>query len=210
MPANCVWGGLLLLYCWRLQIQKFQVQIVNEMKRTNSTRSQVNVHLTQRVETLRKLFTTKDVKVENVTGWEKAHSELLTLQESNVSAAASPVLQQLTGLHTCLFDDDQGLWRTVDGRRRPQRLATGERRACVCSLRCMHAAAWPLALLSVHQHLHGSLMPWLLHCCTNTGLPSDGAQLGADAGELPPAVQLLAHQPEAGGSALKAMLVRDG
>jgi hypothetical protein len=38
-----------------------QVQIVNEMKRTNATRTQVNSHLTQRVDTLRHLFSTKEV-----------------------------------------------------------------------------------------------------------------------------------------------------
>jgi hypothetical protein len=43
-----------------------QVQIVNEMKRTNATRTQVNSHLTQRVDTLRHLFSTKEVCSVNV------------------------------------------------------------------------------------------------------------------------------------------------
>ncbi|CAM9757732.1 unnamed protein product, partial [Discosporangium mesarthrocarpum] len=48
----------------RQKIQKFQVQIVQEMKRSNSARSQ-------------------DVDGGNLEAWEKAHHDLLTLQESN-------------------------------------------------------------------------------------------------------------------------------
>eukprot|EP00904_Undaria_pinnatifida_P013154 jgi/Undpi1/896/HiC_scaffold_10.g04360.m1 len=48
----------------RQKIQKFQVQIVQEMKRSNSARSQ-------------------EVNGNNLEAWEKAHHDLLTLQESN-------------------------------------------------------------------------------------------------------------------------------
>ena len=58
---------------------------MNEMKRVNSVRTSVNAHVSQRVDTLRQLFTTKDVAQNNLEGWEKAHHELLTLQEANVS-----------------------------------------------------------------------------------------------------------------------------
>ncbi|CAN0483980.1 unnamed protein product, partial [Ectocarpus sp. 8 AP-2014] len=48
----------------RQKIQKFQVQIVQEMKRSNSARSQ-------------------EVDGGNLEAWEKAHHDLLTSQESN-------------------------------------------------------------------------------------------------------------------------------
>ncbi|CAN0072411.1 unnamed protein product [Ascophyllum nodosum] len=67
----------------RQKIQKFQVQIVQEMKRSNGARSQVNSHLSVRVETLRHMFSTKEVNGANLEAWEKAHHDLLTLQESN-------------------------------------------------------------------------------------------------------------------------------
>ncbi|CAM9511580.1 unnamed protein product [Ectocarpus fasciculatus] len=67
----------------RQKIQKFQVQIVQEMKRSNSARSQVNSQLSVRVETLRHMFSTKEVDGGNLEAWEKAHHDLLTSQESN-------------------------------------------------------------------------------------------------------------------------------
>ncbi|KAG5184825.1 hypothetical protein JKP88DRAFT_354345 [Tribonema minus] len=88
----------------RLKIQKFQMQIVNEMKRTNSARTQVNLHLTQRVETLRQLFTTKEVAAVNLEGWEKAHSELLTLQESNAYLVMGRSWEQLLESYLLLYN----------------------------------------------------------------------------------------------------------
>eukprot|EP00752_Nemacystus_decipiens_P011952 g10597.t1 len=67
----------------RQKIQKFQVQIVQEMKRSNSARSQVNSQLSVRVETLRHMFSTKEVDGTNLEAWEKAHHDLLTSQEAN-------------------------------------------------------------------------------------------------------------------------------
>ncbi|CAM9666658.1 unnamed protein product [Chrysoparadoxa australica] len=88
----------------RMKIQKFQMQIVAEMKRSNSTRSTVNTHISQRVETLRQLFSTKEVLKENLEGWEKAHHDLLTLQESNAYLSMSRSWEQILESYLLLYN----------------------------------------------------------------------------------------------------------
>ncbi|CAM9255081.1 unnamed protein product [Phaeothamnion confervicola] len=88
----------------RQKIQRFQTQLVAEMKRSNSARSQVTQLLSARVDTLRQLLSTKDIKPENLEAWEKAHHDLLTLQESNSYLSMGRLWEQILESYLLLFN----------------------------------------------------------------------------------------------------------
>eukprot|EP00752_Nemacystus_decipiens_P011968 g10609.t1 len=66
----------------RRKLKQFKNRLKNETKKLEGLRAGVTHAHSARVNTIRSMFTTKDVSDNNLVGWEKAHHELLIMQET--------------------------------------------------------------------------------------------------------------------------------
>lgn len=67
----------------RIKIQDFQDYLASGMQSVVSATGEINLQLEKRAQTLRSLFSTKEVLPENYEGWSRMHRDMLVHNETN-------------------------------------------------------------------------------------------------------------------------------